>query len=167
MQDEPDLIALFVPEGAPFDFAPVGPIPHPWEGRAGWKGHGVLLLHRSGDPYTVWVFWEGPERSFSTWYVNFQTPLVRSRIGFDMLDHELDLWSEDGVTWHWKDDELLDQRVAQGLFTADEAAAIRQNARIVYEELASEGMWWDEQWAKWSPDPHWQHPELAAGWEDL
>lgn len=167
VQDEPDLIALYVPEGAPFDFAPVAPIPHPWEGRAGWTGHGVLLLHRPGDPYTVWVFWEGPERSFSSWYVNLQTPLTRSRVGFDMLDHELDLWSADGETWHWKDDELLDQRVAEGLFTEEEAAAIRAAGAEVRRDLETNGRWWNPSWADWKPDPAWPAPALPSGWREL
>jgi hypothetical protein len=167
VQDEPDLIALNVPEGAPFDFASVAPIPHPWEGRAGWTGHGVLVLHRPGDPYAVWVFWEGPERTFSCWYVNLQTPLKRSRVGFDMLDHELDLWSADGETWHWKDDELLDQRVAEGLYTEEEAQAIRAAGAQVRRDLETNGLWWDESWADWKPDPAWRLPALPAGWREL
>jgi hypothetical protein len=167
VQDEPDLIALYVPEGAPLGFAPVAPIPHPWEGRATWEGHGVLMLHRPGDRYAIWVFWEPPERAFSCWYVNFQTPLATSRLGFDILDHELDLWSADGVTWHWKDDELLDQRVAEGLFTNEEAAAIRAEARRVHADLQANGIWWDLTWASWLPDGRWPQPTLPSGWEAL
>jgi hypothetical protein len=167
VQDEPDLIALYVPTGAPLGFAPMGPFPHTWEGRDGWEGHGVLMLHRPGNPYAVWVFWEEPGRSFSRWYVNFQTPLTPSRIGFDMLDHELDLWSSDGEAWHWKDDELLDQRVAQGLFSPEEAQAIRADAARVHAELRAKGIWWDPAWAGWSPDPAWPQPTLPSGWEDL
>lgn len=167
VRDEPDLIALYVPEGAPFDFAPVAPIPHPWEGRESWRGHGLLMLHRPGDAYAVWVFWDGPERTFSRWYVNFQTPLTRSRLGFDTLDHELDLWSADGKTWHWKDDELLSQRVAEGLFTDEEAEAIRADGAHVYAELQAQGMWWDQAWATWMPDAAWPVPALPAGWQNL
>jgi hypothetical protein len=167
VRDQPDLIALYVPEGAPFDFAPVAPIPHPWEGRESWQGHGVLMFHRPGDPYAVWVFWEGPQRAFSCWYVNFQTPLTRSRLGFDTLDHELDLCSADGKTWHWKDDELLDQRVGEGLFTAQEAAAIRAEAARVRTGLEVDGMWWDPGWAEWSPNAAWPRPTLPPGWQNL
>lgn len=166
VRDEPGLIALYIPEGAPFGFAPVAPIPHPWEGRDGWEGHGLLIFQRPGDPYAVFVFWEGPDRTFSCWYVNFQTPLTRSRVGFDMLDHELDLWSEDGETWHWKDDELLDQRVAEGLFSREEAKEIRADGKRVYEELHSHGMWWDRAWADWTPDAGWRAPTLPEGWQD-
>lgn len=165
VQDEPGLIALYVPDGAPFDFAPVAPIPHPWEGREGWRGHGLLMLHRTGDAYAVWIFWEGARRAFSRWYVNFQTPLTRSRLGFDTLDHELDLWSSDGKTWHWKDDELLTVRVAQGLFTPQEEKEIRSAGKRVHTELRSEGMWWSPDWASWLPDPTWPRPTLPADWE--
>jgi len=106
----------------------------------------VLMFHRPGDPYAMWVFWDEPERAFSMWYVNFQTLLTRSAIGFDMLDHELDLWSSDGKTWHWKDDEPLDQRVAQRLFAPEEAEAIRADAARVHAELQARGIWWDPAW---------------------
>ena len=61
-------------------------------------GHGTLMLRRPGDRYSIWVFWDGDEREFECWYVNFEEPYRRSKIGIDTLDHELDLWSEDGVT---------------------------------------------------------------------
>jgi hypothetical protein len=167
VRDQPDLIALYVPEGAPFGFAPVAPIPHPWEGRESWTGHGLLMLHRPGEAYAVWVFWDGPQRAFSRWYVNFQAPVVRSSVGFDTLDHELDLWSADGETWHWKDEELLDQRVAEGLFTADEAATIRADGRGVRSELETAGPWWDRRWAEWSPNAAWPRPTLDGVWKEL
>ena len=167
VRDEPDFTALYTPEGAPLGFAPVGPIPHPWENREAWEGHGVLTLQRPSDPYAVMVFWEGPDRRFACWYVNFQSPLTRSRIGFDMLDHELDLWSEDGRSWHWKDDELLDERAAQGLFSAAEVERIRADGRRVFDELVRHGIWWDTGWAQWEPDPDWPMPTLPAGWERL
>jgi hypothetical protein len=65
--------------------------------------------------------------------------LRRTRVGFDTLDHELDLWSTDGRTWNRKDEELLDQRVHEGRFTADEAAAIRAEAGRLEAGLASGG----------------------------
>jgi hypothetical protein len=167
VEDGEELIALYIPGGAPLDFAPVAPIPHPWSGRDAWEGHGVLMLNRPGERYGVWVFWEGAERDFSRWYVNLQAPLSRSRIGFDMHDHELDLWSSDGATWQWKDDELLDQRVAEGLFTADEALAIRAEGKRVHDELRAQGMWWSLAWADWSPDLSWRAPTLPPGWERL
>jgi hypothetical protein len=102
---------------------------------------------------------------FDRWYVNFQRPLSRVADGFDTLDHELDLWSRDGRTWHWKDEELLAERVAAGWFTDDEATAITANARCVHDGLRRHGPWWDPGWAAWAPPSGWSAPELPAGLE--
>ena len=101
ISDEPGLLVTYLPERAPFGAVPGWPRPggvHPWAHRNHWEGHGTLTLRRPGDRYSIWVFWDGDEREFECWYVNFEEPYRRSKIGIDTLDHELDLWSEDGVT---------------------------------------------------------------------
>jgi Protein of unknown function (DUF402) len=152
VEDRSDLLAVHLDEGTPFEF-PAGdwPTPHPWSGFSAWTGHGVLMLHRPSDVYAVWVFWAGEARSFDRWYVNFQRPFRRTEDGFETLDHEIDLWSRDLRTWHWKDEELLDQRIAQGWFTPEEAAAIRADARSFHGELRRSGPWWDTAWSSWAP----------------
>src|SRR3954469_9914856 len=152
VEDSSDLLVVHVAEGTPFAF-PEGdwPSPHPWSGNRAWSGHGVLMLHRPDDPYAVWVFWSGNDRVFDRWYVNFQQPLRRTDDGFETLDHELDLWSRDLRTWHWKDVALFAQRTEAGWFTAEEAAAIEVDARRVHAELARGGAWWDPGWAEWRP----------------
>jgi hypothetical protein len=169
VRDEPQLLAVYVPEGTPFGFDddhwPAAP--HPWRRYGSWQGHGVLMLNRPADAYGVFVFWEGEPRRFARWYLNLQAPFRRTSIGFDSLDHTLDLWSTDGRSWHWKDDEMLDRRVSQGCFTAAEAAAIRAEARRIEAELRERGPWWDEAWAGWVPDPTWVPPALPEGWTEV
>jgi Protein of unknown function (DUF402) len=152
VRDAPGLLVVHLAEGAPFRF-PAGdwPTPHPWSERRAWSGHGVLMLHRPGDTYSVWVFWIGEERTFDRWYVNFERPLRRTDDGFETLDHEIDLWSRDLRTWHWKDEELLARRAAEGWFTREEAAAIETDARGVRADLAKHGPWWDQHWTEWTP----------------
>jgi hypothetical protein len=167
VEDGPEQLVLYLPEGAPFGFAdgrwPGGR--HPWFGRPAWQGHGVLMLHRPGDAYSVWIFWEGPDRRLSRWYVNLQAPFSRTALGVDTLDHELDVWSADGRTWHLKDEELLDQRVAEGRYSAEEAASIRELGQRLRTELPDDARWWDEGWAAWKPDPRWPVPALPPGWD--
>jgi Protein of unknown function (DUF402) len=167
VSDEPGLLAAYIPEEAPFAFPesdwPGGP--HPWSVFGSWQGHGVLMLHRPDDAYAVFVFWEGEDRAFSRWYLNLQAPLRRTSIGFDTLDHVLDLWSPDGRLWHWKDVEQLEQRVSEGHFTPDEALAIAAEGKRLEAELLEHGPWWDETWARWAPDPAWPVPTLPEGWE--
>ena len=68
----------------------------------------------------MWPFWDRPGRRFWGWYLNLEDPSRRTGLGVETRDLELDLWSEDGRAWHWKDDEMLDQRVAEA-----EAESIR------------------------------------------
>jgi Protein of unknown function (DUF402) len=152
VEDTAELLVVHLAEGAPFRF-PEGdwPRPHPWSTQATWSGHGVLMLHRPADAYAVWVFWSGEPRTFDRWYLNFQRPVRRAEDGFDTLDHEIDLWSRDLRTWHWKDEDLLARRINEGWFTPEEAAAIDSGARRVHAELVRSGAWWDPRWATWTP----------------
>lgn len=62
------------------------------------------MLHRPGDAYSVDLFWNGPHREFSGWYINLQDPIRRHERGFDTLDHELDYWLPSRGSWTVKDD---------------------------------------------------------------
>lgn len=164
--DEPHELAVYLQEGAPFAF-PDGDWPggrHPWHGRGGWEGHGVLMLQRPDDAVAVFAFWDGPERSFRGWYLNFQAPFRRTPVGIDTADHDLDIWIE-GDTWRWKDAELLDERVRDGRFTPAEVDAIRAEGERVAALLDRGERWWDEGWARWAPDPEWTPAELPPGWD--
>jgi len=166
--DEPELLATYLPPGAQFVF-PTGDHglgPHPWYGRGGWQGHGVLMLQRPGERYAIWHFWDGPERAFAGWYVNLQEPFRRTRIGYDTYDLELDIWMPAGGGWSFKDDELLDVRVHEGRFTAAEAAEIRALGATIGTMLDHSAQWWDPSWSRWEPAPDWNVPAPADGWAD-
>ena len=166
VEDSPELLVLYLPEGGPFVFAdldfPGGR--HPWRNRRGWEGHGPLALHRPADPYAVLVFWEGPGRDFAGWYVNFQAPFVRHVRGIDTLDHEIDIWIPAGGRWEWKDLDHLDDRVADGRFTAAEAEAIRAEGDRIARDLDAGRRWWSEEWASWEPDPAWAPQPVPDDW---
>lgn len=166
VSDAPGLLVTYLPERAPIAAVPGWPggDPHPWAPRIRWQGHGTLMLRRPGDRYSIWAFWQGEEREFGCWYVNFEQPYRRSRIGIDTLDHELDLWSDDGSTWHRKDVEGVARCVADGRFDEGEAERIRADADSFEAGYAREGPWWDPGWAAWRPD---DVPEVSLpdGWE--
>jgi len=155
VQDTPDLLAAEIFEGTPFTFhegkwpSPTGK--HPWADRASWTGHGALTLQRPGEAYAVWVFWDGPDRAFDCWYVNFQEPFRRRENGFDTQDLELDLVVHPDGRLEIKDDHLLDCRVRQGRFTQDQARATRAEAARLIAELEAGRRWWDDAWADWHP----------------
>lgn len=167
VSDDEALLATFLPEGTPFAF-PDGRWPggrHPWHGRAGWEGHGVLQLQRPGDAYAVWVFWEGPDRELACWYVNLQEPFRRTAAGIDTYDQELDIVVEPDGSWAFKDVDELELRIREGRFTEAEAAGIRAEGERLAGELAAGRRWWDEAWAGWLPDPAWGPTPLPEGWD--
>ena len=62
IEDSPELLVTYIPEGAPIRFPPAPFGPHPWLGKERWHGHGTLMLQRPDNWYAVWVFWSGPKR---------------------------------------------------------------------------------------------------------
>jgi hypothetical protein len=154
VRDEPELLATYMPSGTPFTFPP-HPERHPWAGRTAWQGNGMLMLQRPGEAYAVFVFWQGDDREFQSWYLNLQEPFRRMGRGYDTQDHELDLILNPDGTVEWKDEELLEARVEEGRFTQDQADGIRAEGQRIEAELATRGHWWDAWWALWEPDPAW------------
>jgi Protein of unknown function (DUF402) len=166
--DEPDLLALYMPEGSPLRFAPdFFGAPHPWSHKDRWHGHGVLQLQRPGEMHSVWVFWEGAERKLGAWYVNIQEPFRRSRLGFDTEDLELDIVVSPDGSWRYKDDERLEGWIERGRWTAAEVAEIRSEARRIGGLLENGNRWWSEEWAAWRPDPTWPQPTVPDAWDRL
>ena len=159
VRDEPELLVSYLAPGTPFHF-PEGDWPtpdgkHPWHGRSGWEGHGVLMLQRPGEAHAIWVFWQGPHREHHGWYVNFQEPFRRTEHGYDTQDLELDIWIAAGGGWAWKDAEVLEQRIAEGRFTREQVDATWAEGRKVAAQLDAGRRWWDPRWALWEPDPEW------------
>jgi predicted RNA-binding protein associated with RNAse of E/G family len=78
------------------------------------------MLQRPGDGYAVWVFWEGPERHFDSWYINLQEPFRRSELGYDTQDLELDIVVLPDLSWQLKDDDVSEERILEGRYTVEQ-----------------------------------------------
>ena len=169
VHDEPDLLATYLAGGTPFGFPewPLADHRHPWQiaGHEAWSGHGKLMLHRPGDAYSVDLFWDGQERSFSGWYFNLQAPLRRHSRGFDTLDHELDYWWPAGSSWQVKDAELFEQRIVEGRYDEELAATVRTTAAQLEALLDHGPYWWATGWDHWQPPAEWAAPGLPEGWD--
>ena len=159
VQDDDELLATYIAHGTPFTFPP-GPWPgesamHPWHGKTAWEGNGTLMLQRPGEAYAIWVFWFGDGREFHGWYINFQEPFRRTATGYDTQDLELDIWAPRGGGWEWKDAHVLEQRIAEGRFTAPQVEATWAEGRRVAALLDAGEHWWDDAWTVWTPSPGW------------
>ena len=123
------------------------------------------MLQRPGDAHAIWLFWDGPERRFAGWYVNFQRPFTRTPVGYDTQDLELDIWIPEGGPWQWKDVEKLDERIRDGRFTRQEAEEIRAEGARFAADLDAGLRWWEDSWREFEPNPGWKVPNLPAGWD--
>ena len=173
VEDSPGLIALYLATGTRWKRA---------AGRDGiprrlptpgwvlmddeWRVTRVLYLVRPGATHAVHAFWNGDGR-FTTWYVNLQTPLVRTRLGFDFMDAVLDLViSPDRTTWQWKDEAELQEAVQLDIFSASFAEAVRvEGEAVLRDALAGEGVFGGA-WQNWTPDAGWAVPDLPDGWDE-
>ena len=166
VEDGPGLLATYIPEEMPLAFPPSADgRPHPWAGKERWTGHGVLVLRRPGEAYSVCHFWDGPERRFAGWYLNLEEPFRRTAVGYDTQDLELDLWLPVGGAWRFKDEEQLEVRVREGRYTEAQVAGARRIGGELGAMLDRGERWWDERWASFAPEPGWRAPAFPDGWE--
>jgi len=168
VEDTAEQLVTYVPEGAEIGFVdgdwPTPDGRHPWHEKTHWEGHGCLQVHRPGDAHAVWHFWTGPDREFLCWYINLQADFVRTSIGYDTQDLELDLVVFPDGSHLVKDLEVLDDRVAAGRFTAELVTWIRELGAELGRELDAGRHWWDPTWTRWTPPSTWRDPRLPAGW---
>ncbi len=123
-----------------------------------WRQHHVLWLTRLGDGHSLGLFWD-EAWTFKSWYVNLQSPLVRTPLGYDMTDHALDIVVDPAGTPSWKDEEDFAEARALGVFSDAEAAAVRAEGERVIAARP-----WPTGWEDWRPDPAWTPPQLPENW---
>jgi hypothetical protein len=100
------------------------------------------------------------------WYINVETPLQRSTLGFDYMDQTLDITVDADLSgWRWKDEEELAAAVAAGVYTADEALDIRAAGEAALARFLTQKPPLDREWDRWRPDPRWAVPDLCGDWE--
>src|SRR5262245_7999825 len=173
VQDAPDQIALLLP-GAVRCGVPIGDdgrelrVPdRPWRLEVRERGREPILSFAWPDtPYAVLRWTGGTGRTL--WYVNLQAPLDRTSIGFDTVDHALDLLVElDLSGWRWKDEDELDEAVADGLFSEADARSFRSSGELARDRILTGDPPFDRDWSDWRPDPGWPVPELVPGWDEV
>jgi Protein of unknown function (DUF402) len=171
VEDGPDQRMLYLPAGARcgMPVAEDGSVlrvpDRPWRLEIRSRGDDPILSFAWPEvPYAV-LLWT-TERERRVWYVNLEEPLARTPIGFDTVDHALDLLVElDGSRWEWKDEEELREAVVHGLFTEEQAEGFRKWGERARDRLLAREPPFDRDWTGWRPDPAWPTPELPPGWE--
>jgi predicted RNA-binding protein associated with RNAse of E/G family len=127
-----------------------------------WHTNRALWVWPRGANYMVGHFWEHATDRFRAWYLNLQSPLRRSSIGFDLWDQVLDVVVRPDRSWSWKDEDELAEAVRLGVMAPEEAAAVRaEGERLIacLDDVVPTG------WEEWRPDPGWPALELPADWD--
>jgi hypothetical protein len=125
-----------------------------------WATNRILWLWSPGDAFCVGVFWEDATDELRGWYIQLCDPLRRSRVGFDTMDHALDIWIPAAGSPEWKDEDDFAEAQELGVFTAEQAAAVRAEGKRALDARP-----WPTGWEKWRPDPAWPLPELPTDWD--
>ncbi len=95
------------------------------------------------------------------YYVNLQSPLMPTPLGFDTVEHVLDATiAPDRSSWAWKDEDELAEAVVRGIFTDAEARSFRAWGRRALARVLERRPPFDREWAGWRPDPSWDAPAL-------
>jgi hypothetical protein len=159
VEDSPELLVQWIPQGAT-TMVPVGKPVLPvgdWELQEGRFGTNALRLTRPGEHHSILHFFR---TEFDGWYVNLERPLRRFAVGFECDDLFLDVFVEQNGRVRWLDEDELEQALAAGLVTAQDAAAARAEGERVLAEWPFPTGWED-----FRPDPRWKPPRLPAGWD--
>jgi len=169
--DEPNLQMFHVPPGVRCK-EPVGsdgtPLRIPteeWTLADTDRGEtGMLSFAFPDTPYAVILGFDGGD--LSEYYVNLQSPLVRSPAGFDTVEHLLDVRiPPDRSGWSWKDEDELAEAVARGIFTEEDAAWFRFWGERGAEHVLLREPPFDRDWSTWRPDPGWKDAHLPPNWD--
>ena len=172
VQDAPNLIALYWRAGNPEKAPAKRMIPQDLlsEGVClvdrTWRETDVLMLATPGAAHSVDVMWETGQTRLRCWYVNLQEPLRRTAVGFDRMDHLLDIViSPDRSDWRWKDEDEFQEAVAIGVYSPEEAHTIRAEGERSIELLRTEQPPFCDGWDRWSPPAEWEIPQHPDGWD--
>jgi hypothetical protein len=129
-----------------------------------WGVWRLLTLKRPGDQHSISAAWHEQTGEFH-WYIDLTSPLRRTPVGFELVEHGLDIVVDpDAVAWRWKDEDEVAWAVERGTYTRAEAAQLYAEGERAVERLRRERPAL-ERWVHWQPDAAWLAPQLPAGWE--
>lgn len=175
VQDTVNLNALYWPAGTKGKNTVRRPtiddLLHPEQlaiGDTKWTRTDVLMLTIPEESFSIYVMWQAGHTMLDCWYINIQDALKRTKIGFDTMDHMLDIVvSPDMSEWQWKDEDEFSEAESKGIYSTDEAEQIRSAGVKAIEALRGDRRDFYERWQYWKPPAEWQIPSLTANWDKI
>jgi hypothetical protein len=173
VRDDPDLTALYWRAGTPNKIPDRRVIPQELLADESlplidsqWVNTDVLMLVPTAASHAVYAMWEAGHTRFLCWYVNLQSPMIRTPVGLDTTDYILDIFIQpDCRTWCWKDEEEFEEAVSIGVYTPEQAQAIRAEGEVVIRQMQEGLPPFRQGWENWSPPGNWEIPGFLPGWE--
>ncbi len=132
-----------------------------------WERSRWLQLLEPGVAHAIHLWWLPPDWRFAGWYVNLQEPMRRTPLGFEYMDHMLDIVIDPDLSWRWKDEDELAEAVSVGLVTQAWADEVRREGERAIERVERRQAPFSDGWEEWQPDPAWPVPTLPDGWDRL
>ncbi len=128
-----------------------------------WRGPGILKFLPPDRDHSVWLFRDGEGR-FTGYYVNLEEAGVRwddgDAAGVDIVDQDLDVWSEPDRTWRWKDEEEFAERLAfPDHYWVRDGDAVRAEGLRVVKAIEAGEFPFDGSLLSECPDPGWVIPD--------
>ena len=173
VEDSPQLVALYIATGStwkrPFNIdgmpkrIPAGD----WQLRDDLWTNDVLRISLPGERFSILPIHD-EQRQLRFWYLNIETPLRRTGLGFDYMDQALDIIvSPDLSEWRWKDEDELALAVDLGLYTSLQANDIRSAGEHALTLFLARRPPFDRDWDRWRPPADWTVPGLPGRWDIL
>lgn len=175
IQDEPDLVVLFRPEGVQTqiwhmerrEFVEI-PVTRMNMLRLMFPGrmYAIELFFDAGKGTSSYAAFEGDGR-FRGWKVNMEAAFRRTPIGFDTTDHFVDIVVKPDRTWFWKDEPQMRSWQKRGAYRPGEIERFLEAGREAEEMLKSREPPFDDSWNDWQPPVLAGLPKAPEGWEKL
>lgn len=179
VEDTAERVVLYLAEGAPIKWRamPDGTVSNrdiPFEDRelapvrlvdTTWHSTNMLRLYVPGRASSTLLFWDAADWRFLGYYGNLEAPAYRTRLGFDSADYLLDVVIAPDLSWRWKDEDEFAIAQEIGIFTADQAAAIRAEGERIIADVEARHWPFDGAYETWRPDPTWTVPAMPVDWD--
>ena len=131
-----------------------------------WTGTSLLFLVEPNGNSATFVVWDEPDHVLNHWYINLQTPLERTSVGFDFFDQQLDLVIEpDKNSWYWKDEDELEEAIQLGVLSQQRADELYAEGRSVLQRIQEGTPPFDRDWPSRRPLAEWSIPSLGSAWK--
>jgi hypothetical protein len=129
-----------------------------------WHTNRFLILLEPEKFFSIIYVWDHATNEFICYYVNFQIPFKRNRLGFDTLDLDLDIVIEPDYRWHWKDVDDYQRAIAVGGIKPAWISEVEQAWKEIDSRLQNRTYPLDGKWLAWSLPPCWSPPGLPSDW---